>query len=72
MMFGTGHLNGKEFNVLTNIRVPILNPNNCDEVVWTTCDGMEKDFAVKSVCRDLRSNVPKRQVVPKRKCNGST
>ncbi|PWA40519.1 RNA-directed DNA polymerase, eukaryota, Reverse transcriptase zinc-binding domain protein [Artemisia annua] len=48
----------RKFNVVTNIEVPDINPNKCDEVVWKTSSGMEKDFAVKNVCRELRSNVP--------------
>ena len=29
-----------------------------DGVVWTNCNGIEMDFAVKNVCKDLRSNDP--------------
>ena len=41
---------------MTNINVPGINLNKYDEVVWTTSSGMENEFAVKNVCRDLRSN----------------
>ncbi|PWA48243.1 reverse transcriptase zinc-binding domain-containing protein [Artemisia annua] len=47
-----------KYNVVTNIDVPNINPNKCDEAVWKTSSGMEKEFAVKNVCRDLRSNDP--------------
>lgn len=48
-----------KFNILTEIDVPNLIPNKCDGIVWVNCNGMEMDFAVKNVCRDLSNNGPK-------------